>query len=770
VPIQFKLTIDPSGNHDEQEVDQTAEPLTFASALPRPPDARQPQLPPLQLRPLSEWGQGCSGGPPLPGGLSQPILALRKEANSQPRVPHAQNVTGIESTISQARGKGERLVPQLQLQIGEAMGADFSRVTIHTDNRADQLNRSLGARAFTTGQDVFFRQGEYQPNSQQGQELIAHELTHVVQQDTAEAIRRRFMASGWGDDFSAVMSSDDKGAKPVIQKIADNPMSINALKEIEDDYNAKPRIKYQVRAVAATLRGSKENRYSALSKYARENSHDTGIIYKDSYPHYYYLWVNCITSQTESLAAEPHNEEQELQDNHFKTVILGVGPAAAYYIMGQLASLTPNNTAMIGFEQPWDADSPLARAIAINHENQAWTLDPTASGVADSGDNRSRELTEQIQQVRSAVTWKNAEIISTKPEDGKNKVTYRVKGVGSPANADNDPVDGKCVLYADLVISALGGGQEAISGDQIALKTHGENPPKSMEDGTTPPVFTLNEYQRWLSKEQNKELILGKQVIISGANAGVDAVYTSTQAGAIVSWVVASGMAYAPAMQNTNIQWRNVNTISYGYAKLSAYDAAASDVNQRVKVNNTLNDNHKKERNKLKGDKKDQGTVDSLNMASGNKADEIINKIRLEDNDLYGHVYVIAMGQDDSEISKVAGVPSSGSKGINLACLRIVYSDGFRYAQPILSERGTIDELAVNNQVPTHDQPNLSDKWQALALRLNSKAIDMKYDIDFGDMNLSNLTAVRENGEQDLVSTISIQPVAVYKQYDENES
>jgi hypothetical protein len=66
--------------------------------------------------------------------------------------------------------------------MGFAMGADFSGVTVHTDTQSDQLNRSVQAKAFTTGQDIFFRQGAYQPSSRSGQELIAHELTHVVQQ------------------------------------------------------------------------------------------------------------------------------------------------------------------------------------------------------------------------------------------------------------------------------------------------------------------------------------------------------------------------------------------------------------------------------------------------------------------------------------------------------------------------------------------------------------------------------------------------------------
>jgi hypothetical protein len=88
----------------------------------------------------------------------------------------------LETSINQARGGGMPLAENLQRSMGKAMGADFSGVKVHTDSQSDQLNKSIQARAFTTGQDVFFRQGSYEPSSRGGQELIAHELTHVVQQ------------------------------------------------------------------------------------------------------------------------------------------------------------------------------------------------------------------------------------------------------------------------------------------------------------------------------------------------------------------------------------------------------------------------------------------------------------------------------------------------------------------------------------------------------------------------------------------------------------
>ena len=84
--------------------------------------------------------------------------------------------------INAARSGGQALDGAVQTQMSQSMGADFSGVRVHTGSEAHQLNEQLSAKAFTTGQDIFFREGEYNPGSSGGQELIAHELTHVVQQ------------------------------------------------------------------------------------------------------------------------------------------------------------------------------------------------------------------------------------------------------------------------------------------------------------------------------------------------------------------------------------------------------------------------------------------------------------------------------------------------------------------------------------------------------------------------------------------------------------
>ena len=126
-------------------------------------------------------------------GVGQPLIQRAEHLDTQPkfqrlpqRQPHllqdGEAATNLETAINQAKGSGQPLDTGLQQVMGQAMGADFSPVRIHTDTKADGLNQSIQAKAFTTGQDIFFRQGEYQPKTQNGQELIAHELTHVMQQ------------------------------------------------------------------------------------------------------------------------------------------------------------------------------------------------------------------------------------------------------------------------------------------------------------------------------------------------------------------------------------------------------------------------------------------------------------------------------------------------------------------------------------------------------------------------------------------------------------
>jgi hypothetical protein len=174
--IQAKLTIGEPNDTYEQEADATAARVvqqinssTASTTSQSPPIQRQEmeEDEELQMKPIVQRRENLGGG----------------EAS-----------TDLESSIQSARGSGQSLDANLQQSMGQAMGADFSGVKVHTDSQSDQLNKSIQAKAFTTGQDLFFRQGAYEPSSRGGQELIAHELTHVVQQNGG-AVQRSYVAA-----------------------------------------------------------------------------------------------------------------------------------------------------------------------------------------------------------------------------------------------------------------------------------------------------------------------------------------------------------------------------------------------------------------------------------------------------------------------------------------------------------------------------------------------------------------------------------------------
>lgn len=122
--------------------------------------------------------------------LAQRNMAQRKVA--QRRVAPAVGLEGgpldesTEKAIDQKKGTGRPLDDQLRGDMEKSFGVDFSDVRVHDDTSSDGLNRNMSAKAFTTGSDIFFRKGDYQPSNPGGQQLLAHELTHVVQQGAAQ--------------------------------------------------------------------------------------------------------------------------------------------------------------------------------------------------------------------------------------------------------------------------------------------------------------------------------------------------------------------------------------------------------------------------------------------------------------------------------------------------------------------------------------------------------------------------------------------------------
>ena len=135
------------------------------------------------------------------------LLALARKGEGETEIDPA-----VEAAITRSRGGGQALDGSARMQMEQAFGADFSGVRVHTGAEAHSFNKTLNAVAFTTGQDIFFRQSAYDPGSMAGKELLAHELTHVVQQGGG-SVQGKLVLGAAGDRYE---QEADSVAKAVV--------------------------------------------------------------------------------------------------------------------------------------------------------------------------------------------------------------------------------------------------------------------------------------------------------------------------------------------------------------------------------------------------------------------------------------------------------------------------------------------------------------------------------------------------------------------------
>ncbi|MBI5329336.1 MAG: DUF4157 domain-containing protein [Betaproteobacteria bacterium] len=212
---QAKLAVSRPGDAHEREADQVAAQVARAAKTPAEvqraslepgvtPQKREESLAPKAVpaaqeiqkkaAPPAGAGEGvfplCRRG--SEGDLSRAASADAPEIPPAPLLQRggkpAEGMAGrevpasAEARIEAKRGAGAPLPETVLNEMQGRIGHDFSAVRIHTDKEAADLNTEMQARAFTVGSDVFFAPGEYAPGTDAGRELLAHELTHVVQQ------------------------------------------------------------------------------------------------------------------------------------------------------------------------------------------------------------------------------------------------------------------------------------------------------------------------------------------------------------------------------------------------------------------------------------------------------------------------------------------------------------------------------------------------------------------------------------------------------------
>ena len=213
--IQRKMTVGPVGDKYEQEADAVAKQVfSKLHTTPNSPAAtaqRQEDEQELQMKPLPNIS---SLQRQEEEELQLKPLVQRQEEEEELQAKGDPMLTGgelsgdVESSVQSAKSGGQPMSDNIRAPMEQAFNADFSGVKVHTGSQPDSLNRSLSARAFTSGQDVFFRQGEYNPGNSGGQELLAHELTHVVQQNGG-AVRRKPLSPSPQHSATETISATD---------------------------------------------------------------------------------------------------------------------------------------------------------------------------------------------------------------------------------------------------------------------------------------------------------------------------------------------------------------------------------------------------------------------------------------------------------------------------------------------------------------------------------------------------------------------------------
>ena len=118
------------------------------------------------------------------GPKGAPVISRRAQVGAEGGTVSSD----IERTISSTRGRGVELDETTRRKLDSGFGADFSQVRVHTGSQATELNQQLSAEAFTLGNDIYFRDGLPDANSSGGLELLAHELTHTIQQGGARRV------------------------------------------------------------------------------------------------------------------------------------------------------------------------------------------------------------------------------------------------------------------------------------------------------------------------------------------------------------------------------------------------------------------------------------------------------------------------------------------------------------------------------------------------------------------------------------------------------
>ncbi|WP_310601222.1 DUF4157 domain-containing protein [Desulfobulbus sp.] len=243
VAVQCSLKLSSPGDPAEREAE------AWAGKVAR--SAPKNGAGPARTEAAGAWGQARTGATVSPARLVSPYLARFAGSQAQvapiahPADPAKGGATaglGVSAAIRATTG-GLPLPPATRRFMESSFQADFGAIRIHADDRAARLNTELQARAFTVGRHIFLSRNSFRPESDAGKELLAHELTHTIQQGAAVQVRRSALPAvsvagvpavqrlGVGDalDFFARHAEDIPGFRLLTLVLGRNPINMRAV-------------------------------------------------------------------------------------------------------------------------------------------------------------------------------------------------------------------------------------------------------------------------------------------------------------------------------------------------------------------------------------------------------------------------------------------------------------------------------------------------------------------------------------------------------------
>lgn len=251
--IQPKLNVGAPDDKYEREADRVADRFVNGKRVEQPLSTLPSQL---QRKPLETGEQEQEEEAKA---KAEPILQFKPQG----AMP-AEDFSVADADLKILQGKGEGLPDNLRSDFENLMGYDFNHVRVHIDGQAASLSQKLNARAFTLGNNVVFAPSQYQPTSTQGRHLLAHELTHVVQQTGSTA---RHAAINSRNISSSKQSIQRKVATAECRK---TKLSDKQCDKVDSDYFLA--IIYVKRAIDKLKAGKSSSVKRALKRYFNFNT------------------------------------------------------------------------------------------------------------------------------------------------------------------------------------------------------------------------------------------------------------------------------------------------------------------------------------------------------------------------------------------------------------------------------------------------------------------------------------------------------------------